>query len=66
MSKGSNSASLQLFTVPCLGNPSLQRQQQAGRMEPAFQNPEGERVKSPRKKNCVAVAAKDLPLSSYI
>lgn len=66
MSKGSRLASLQLFPVPDLGDPSLWRQQQAGQMEPAFQNPECEKVKSPRQKNWVAVAAKDLPLSSYI
>lgn len=62
MSKGSRLASLQ----PGLWNPNLQRQQQAGGMELAIQNPECERVKSPRKKNWVAVAAKDLPLCSYI
>lgn len=65
MSKGSRLASLQLFPVPDLGNPSMWRQQQSGGMELAFQSPECEKVKSPRKKNWVAMAAKDLPLSSY-
>lgn len=40
MSKGSRLASLQLFPVPGLGKPSLQKQQQTGGMEPAFQNNE--------------------------
>lgn len=48
------------------GAPSLQRRQQVGGREPASQNPECERVKSSRKKNWVAVAPTDLPLSSYI
>lgn len=55
MSKGSRLAPLWLFPVPGLEDPSLQRQQQAGGMEPAFQNPDSERVKCPWKKSWVAV-----------
>lgn len=47
--------------------PQPQRQQQAGGMEhPDFQHPDFERDKSPRKKSWMAVADKDLQLSTYI
>jgi len=43
-----------------------QRQQQAGGMGPAFQNPDTERNKSPRKRSRVAVAGEGLQPSSSI
>lgn len=65
MSKASRLTLLQLLPTAGLRNPILQRQQQAEGMEPAFENPDSERVKAPRKKGWVAVA-KDLPLSTHI